>query len=84
MVAEAAYPDVLTKADSRAKLENQPAGLPASAMTAGQVDRMMALIGEYANNLPADVAEGRIQKARKTPPGPTLLCLGRFRATGSR
>ena len=84
VVAEAAYPDVLTKADSRARLENQPAGLPASDMTAGQVDRLMALIGEYANNLPADVAERSDPKSQKNPSRPTLLCLGRFRATGSR
>lgn len=68
MVAEAAYPDVLTKADSRARLEGQPSGLPVADMTAAQVDRLMALIGEYANNLPDEVAERRMQKARKTPP----------------
>ncbi len=68
MVAETAYPDVLTKADSRARLEGQPSGLPASDMTPAQVDRMMALIGEYANILPDEVAERRMQKARKTPP----------------
>ena len=37
-------------------------------MTAAQVERLMALIGEYANNLPAEVAEQRMQKAKKTPP----------------
>ena len=68
VVAEAAYPDVLTKADSRTKLEGQSSWLPASDMTAAQVDRLMALIGEYVNNLPAEVAERRMQKAPKTSP----------------
>ena len=91
VVAEAAYPDVLTKADSRARLENQPAGLPASDMTAGQVDRLMALIGEYANNLPADVAERRLQKAKTNPsrassflPGPVRSSREPVTTTGCR
>jgi hypothetical protein len=69
LVAEVAYPDVLTKADSRAAMEGQPTGLPASRMTAQQVDKLMALVAEYARNLPRDVAEHRIHKARQTPPG---------------
>lgn len=68
VVAEVAYPDVLTKADSRARLEGQPSGLPASDMTAAQLDRLMVLIREYANNLPGEVAERRMQKARRTAP----------------
>ena len=67
LVAEVAYPDVLTKADSRAKLEGQPTGLPASRMSAPQVEKLMTLIGEYANNLPRDIAERRIRKAQQTP-----------------
>ena len=42
-------------------------------MTAGQVDRLMALIGEYANNLPADVAERRMQKPGKPLPASSFL-----------
>ena len=34
IVTEEAYPDVLTHADTRAKLEDQPKGLAASALTA--------------------------------------------------
>lgn len=67
IVAGTAYKDVLTSADSRAKLDNQPTGLPASEMTSKQLEMLMSLIEEYASNLPAEVAAKRMQAAKSTP-----------------
>ena len=44
-----------------------PAGLPASEMTAKQQQTLMALIEEYAVNLPAELAAKRMQAAKSTP-----------------
>ena len=58
--------DILTAFDIRAKLENQPPGLPASEMNAKQVATLMALIEEYANNIPSEFAAKRIATAKST------------------
>lgn len=62
-----AYKDILTAADTRAKLDNQPAGLPASEMKPQQVETLMALIEEYASNVPEEIAAKRMQQAKSTP-----------------
>lgn len=62
LVSEDAYADILTKADTRAKLEGQPSGLPASQMNEEQWQMLVALVYEYIHNMPADVAARRLQK----------------------
>jgi len=67
LVAEVAYPDILTKADSRAKMDGQPTGLPASKMNTKQLKILMDLIHEYTSNLSVDLAMGRTKVVQKTP-----------------
>ena len=67
LVAEVAYPDILTKADSRAKMDRQPTGLPASKMNTKQLKMLMDLIHEYTSNLSADLAMSRAKAVQKTP-----------------
>ena len=62
LVSEDAYADILTKADTRAKLEGQPNGLPASQMNEEQWEMLTALVYEYIHNMPADVAAKRLEK----------------------
>jgi hypothetical protein len=62
-----AYKDILTGPAIRAKIEGAPRGLQASKMNAGQVDALMNLIAEYANNVPPDVAAKRMAAVKSTP-----------------
>ncbi len=73
IVDATAYKDILTHADTRAKLDGQPSGLAASEMTAKQYGTLLELIEEYASNLPAEVAAARIQEAKTTPKGKLLF-----------
>jgi len=66
IVADTAYRDILTSADTRAKLEDQPTGIPASELTADQMETLMALVEEYASNVPAEIMEARMEQARET------------------
>jgi hypothetical protein len=52
--------DILTVASRKAALQGQPSGLPASAMNARQFDALMALMEEYARNVPDELAKSRI------------------------
>ena len=67
LVAAKAPRDILTSADTRAKLENQPPGLAASAMNADQYKMLLALVDEYADNMPEQVASQRRKAMRDTP-----------------
>ena len=66
IVADVAYDDILTHADTRAKLENQPRGLAASEMTTQQRQMLMAVVEQYVGNVPASVAEQRRQVVNAT------------------
>ena len=59
--------DLITLATVRAKLEGEPQGLPASKMNDRQIDALMNLIAEYADNMPQDIAAARMKIARETP-----------------
>lgn len=59
VVAEKAYPDILTERSRKAALAGQPSGLPATKMTAAQRKLLMDLIAEYIDNVPAELAEQR-------------------------
>jgi hypothetical protein len=60
-----AYRDILTGASRKAALKGQPSGLSASKMNAMQFDALMALMEEYARNVPDELAEGRIAQINK-------------------
>lgn len=59
--------DIVTMASIRAKLEGAPQGLPASKMNKNQAEMLMALIEEYAGNMPSEVAVERMKAVRQTP-----------------
>jgi hypothetical protein len=65
VVDPTAYTDILTAASRKAALQGQPSGLAASKMNAMQFDALMALMEEYANNVPSDLAKGRIAQINK-------------------
>jgi len=66
VVADVAYSDILTHADIRAKLDDQPRGLAASEMTAQQRETLMALVEEYVSNVPASIAAERRKVVKAT------------------
>jgi hypothetical protein len=65
IVDPTAYKDILTAASRKAALQGQPSGLSASKMNASQFDALMALMEEYARNVPDQLAEGRIEQLNK-------------------
>jgi Protein of unknown function (DUF3500) len=65
IVDPTAYQDILTAASRKAALQGQPSGLSASKMNASQFDALMALMEEYARNVPDQLAEGRIEQLSK-------------------
>jgi hypothetical protein len=66
VVAPIAYPEILTGASRKAALQGQPSGLSASTMNARQFDALMALMEEYASNVPDQLAERRIAQINKS------------------
>jgi hypothetical protein len=67
VVDETAYRDILTAFQTRAKLEDQPPGIQASKLTAQQYADLVAVLEEYAYNMPAQVAEKRMKQVKDTP-----------------
>jgi hypothetical protein len=65
IVDPTAYRDILTAASRKAALQGQPSGLAASKMNANQFDALMALMEEYARNVPDELAEGRVAQINK-------------------
>jgi hypothetical protein len=65
IVNPTAYEEILTAASRKAALQGQPSGLTASKMNAKQFDALMALMEEYARNLPDELAEGRMAQINK-------------------
>ena len=65
VVAAEAYKDILTFDSRQAALKGQPSGLPASKMNARQFDLLMALLEEYARNMPDQIAQAREDAIRK-------------------
>jgi len=65
IVDPTAYKDILTAASRKAAVQGQPSGLPASKVNANQFDALMALMEEYARNVPEELAEGRIAQINK-------------------
>ena len=67
LVSETAYRDILTSADTRAKLEGQPPGVAASQLSDEQYAMLLATADQYAISLPAEQAERRREMVRATP-----------------
>jgi hypothetical protein len=65
IVSKTAYKDILTEASRKAALTGQPSGLAASKMTAKQRELLMALLAEYAHNLPEQLAQSRMEQVKK-------------------
>jgi Protein of unknown function (DUF3500) len=65
IVEHTAYNEILTAASRRAALQGQPSGLSASKMTGTQFDALMAIMEEYARNVPDELAEGRMSQIHK-------------------
>jgi hypothetical protein len=59
IVDPTAYKEILTAASRKAALQGQPSGLSGSKMNARQFDALMALMEEYARNVPPELAENR-------------------------
>jgi hypothetical protein len=60
-----AYADILTAASRKAAIQGQPSGLSASRMSANQFDALMALMEEYARNVPDELAEDRVSQINR-------------------
>ena len=65
IVEPTAYKEILTAASRRAALKGQPSGLSASRMNRTQFDALMALMEEYANNVPDEMADRRVAQINK-------------------
>jgi hypothetical protein len=65
IVNSTAYEEILTAASRKAALQGQPSGLTASKLNTTQFDTLMALMEEYARNVPDELAEGRIAQINK-------------------
>jgi hypothetical protein len=65
VVDQTAYKDILTAASRKAALQGQASGLQASKMNAKQFEMLMALLEEYARNMPDQLAEAREEQIRK-------------------
>lgn len=60
-----AYPDILTTVKRQAALEGQPSGLSATKMNAKQRELLASVLDEYANNVPEDIAQARLDIIKK-------------------
>jgi len=60
--------DIVTMASLRAKLEGEPQGLAASKMNKRQVEMLMALVEEYANNMSPEIVAERMKAVREVAP----------------
>jgi hypothetical protein len=65
IVTTEAYKDILTEASRKAALEGQPSGLSATKMTKKQFDLLETLIASYAQNLPDQLAQARMEQLKK-------------------
>ncbi|MEP6716795.1 MAG: DUF3500 domain-containing protein, partial [Terriglobia bacterium] len=73
IVDKKALRDIITMASRKAALNGQPNGLPASKMTADQYDKLLSLVEVYADNMPPELAQSRMELARKQPKNATYF-----------
>jgi hypothetical protein len=65
IVDKTAPKDIITFDSRKAALAGQPNGLPFSKMNAKQKEALTALVSEYANNFPPQIADFRMEQYRK-------------------
>jgi len=65
IVEPIAYREILTAASRKAAVAGQPSGLSAAKMNAKQFDALMALMEEYARNVPGEVGDRRMAQINK-------------------
>ena len=65
LVDQTAYKDIFTMASRKAALEGQPSGLSASKMNAKQFGMLTALLDVYAENVPEQLAQARMDMVKK-------------------
>jgi hypothetical protein len=65
IVDKEAYKDIITAASRKAALAGQPNGLPAAKMTAKQREMLSALLEEYADSFPEEIAQARLDQVKK-------------------
>jgi hypothetical protein len=65
IVDKTAYKDIITFDSRKAALNGAPNGLPFAKMNAEQKQMLTDLVGDYADNLPPDVAAHRMEQYRK-------------------
>jgi hypothetical protein len=65
IVSGEAYKDILTSASRKAALEGQPSGLSAAKMTKKQFELLQTLVGDYAGNVPEQLAQARMEHLKK-------------------
>jgi hypothetical protein len=73
IVDPTALKDIITMASRKAALGGVPNGLAASAMNADQFDKLLTIVDLYANNVAPQMAEQRMQLARKQPKDKTFF-----------
>ncbi len=66
VLQEVAYPDILTFVDRRARLENEPRGLPASELGFSSFGLLRSLVAEYAGNGSAAIKDRRMKSFDST------------------
>ena len=64
IVDKTAYKDILTTNSRRAALQGQPSGIAASKLNDKQFGLLMDLLGAYADNMPEQLAQARLQKIK--------------------
>lgn len=67
VLQDLAYPDILTFVDRRAKLENEPTGLPASKLSDGSFKLLRSLVAEYASNASEAITSQRMKSFDSAP-----------------
>ncbi len=65
IVTPEAYKDILTEASRKAALAGQPSGLSAAKMSKKQFDLLQTLISSYAQNVPEQLAQARMEQLKK-------------------
>jgi hypothetical protein len=65
IILETAPKDILTTNTRKAAIEGQPSGLLAANMNGKQFDKLQALLAEYENNVPMQVAAAREDLVKK-------------------
>jgi uncharacterized protein DUF3500 len=65
IVTPDAYKDILTEASRKAALAGQPSGLSAAKMSKKQFELLQTLISSYAQNVPEQLAQARMEQLKK-------------------